>query len=331
MMLHPQEARRRLYRKSKIQLILLFPLFGLIFIALRLSRLFGFESWWFRVSFSPRYKDAVKKMQQAFAGYQPTEKDVFICSFMKSGTNWGMQIAYQIACKGQGDYEHIHDVVPWPDAPADGFAAPLDHPLPTQNPMGMRVIKTHNIAKHVPYSDKAKYVCIVREPCDVFVSSYHFFRPAMLGFLMPSVQAWYDYCLSPIAAETNWAAFTAGYWQWRDRPNVLFITFEEMVADLPAAVQKIADLMGANLSKEEFDRVCELSSYKYMKGINHKFFPGRMLPLSSPEGDMIRSGKKGESEQLLTAAQRQQFKTFCAEELRRLNSDFPFEEMYGNK
>ena len=31
----------------------------------------------------------------------------------QSGTNWLMQITYQIATRGEGDFEHIHEVVPW--------------------------------------------------------------------------------------------------------------------------------------------------------------------------------------------------------------------------
>jgi hypothetical protein len=270
-------------------------------------------------------------MQRAFGDYHPTEKDLFICSFMKSGTNWGMQIAYQIACKGKGEYEHIHDVVPWPDAPSKGFAVPLNHPLATENPTKIKVIKTHNIAKHVPYNSEAKYLCIVRDPCDVFVSSYHFFRPAMLGFLMPSVKAWLDFNLAAEASETNWAAFTASYWEWRNRPNVLFITFEEMVADLKGTIRQIAHLMEVTLTEEEFEKVCELSSYNYMKSINHKFAPGRMLPLSSAKGDMIRAGKKGESETFLTPEQKELIRQYSMNVLKKCESDFPFEEYYGRK
>jgi hypothetical protein len=327
-MQHPQKTRHRLYQKSNAERIVLFPLFAFMFLLLRLSRLLGFESQWFRLSFLPLYRRAVRAIRSAFKGYEPTEKDVFICSFMKSGTNWGMQIAYQIACKGEGEYDHIHDVVPWPDAPAKGFAVPLNHPLTTKNATKRQIIKTHNIAQHVPYNTKARYVCIVRNPEDVFVSSYHFFRPAMLGFLMPSVTAWLDFTLSAEATETNWATFTAGYWTWRDRPNVLFITFEEMVADLKGSVRKIADLIGVTLTEAEFEKVCELSSYKYMKTINHKFAPGRMLPLASVEGEMIRSGKKGEGKAFLNDVQKRRIHQYSLDSLQRLGSDFPFEALY---
>ena len=48
---------------------------------------------------------------QAFAGYEPGAHDVFVATFARSGTNWMMQIAQQIACYGSAEFEHIHDLV----------------------------------------------------------------------------------------------------------------------------------------------------------------------------------------------------------------------------
>jgi hypothetical protein len=50
------------------------------------------------------------RLEKVFAGYEPTGSDVFVSTFAKSGTNWMMQLAHQIAFRGAGDYAHIHDV-----------------------------------------------------------------------------------------------------------------------------------------------------------------------------------------------------------------------------
>ena len=67
-----------------------------------------------------------------FKGYQPTEHDVFVVTYVKSGTNWMMQLAHQLLFHGKGDYEHIHCVVAWPDTdlmgPMRGYAIPLRDP-----------------------------------------------------------------------------------------------------------------------------------------------------------------------------------------------------------
>ena len=49
--------------------------------------------------------------------FKPTRHDVVIASFFKSGTNWTMQIAIQVAWRGKAEFEHIHDLVPWVELP----------------------------------------------------------------------------------------------------------------------------------------------------------------------------------------------------------------------
>ena len=49
-----------------------------------------------------------------FGDYRPTQYDMVVCTYPKCGTNWAMQIAYQITMRGEGEYSHIHDVIPWP-------------------------------------------------------------------------------------------------------------------------------------------------------------------------------------------------------------------------
>ena len=57
-----------------------------------------------------------------FKGYVPGEHDVIIATYAKSGTNWMMQIAHQLIWHGEGEFEHIHSVVPWPDTKVMGPA-----------------------------------------------------------------------------------------------------------------------------------------------------------------------------------------------------------------
>jgi hypothetical protein len=273
----------------------------------------------------------ITKMMTRFPrDYAPTAHDVFVCSYYKSGTNWTMQIAVQIAHRGRAEFEHIHDLVAWPDMNMRArYAIPLGDEEPQRSaPTGLRVIKTHMALDALPYSPAARYICVVRDPKDVFVSSYHFTRAMVLGPLMPSVEAWLDAYLSPDTALGSWACHVNSGWRLRDKRNVLFLTYESMRADLPAAVDKIAKFMGVTLAPDERAAVIERSSFEYMKKIGHKFdSPG--APWANPAGSMMRRGESGKSGELISAEQQRRIDDYWRAELARLECDFPYDAEFG--
>ena len=262
--------------------------------------------------------------------YQPRAGDVLVCSYFKSGTNWTLQIAVQITQRGNAQFAHIHDIVPWPEMPArTRFAVPAaDDTARRQSPTGLRVLKTHLALGPVPYTSEARYICVVRDPKDVFVSSYHFTRANVGAQLMPTVDAWLDTYLSADTALGSWARHLASYWQARERANVLFLTYERMRSDLPAAVDAIAAFLGVQLTAEERAAVIEQSTFEHMKRIGRKFdAPG--APWSTAAGAMIRRGKHGASTELLTAEQQRRIDAYWRAELAGLGCDFPYDAEFN--
>ena len=264
------------------------------------------------------------------ATYVPAPTDVLICSYFKSGTNWTMQIAVQIAFRGRAEFDHIHDLVPWPDVPPNArFAVPLADDGPRRAaPTGLKIIKTHLALGPVPFSPVARYICVVRDPKDVFVSGYHFSRATTFGPLMPSVRNWLEAYLSPDTPLGSWAEHVASYWRVRHAPNVLFLTYERMRSDLPAAVDRIAAFMGVALTPDERAAVIERSTFDYMKKFGHKFDPTGSL-WSSSRGAMMRRGERGSSGELLSAADQRRIDDYWRAELTRIGCEFPYDAEFS--
>ncbi len=265
--------------------------------------------------------------RKAFAGYEPTRHDVFAATFGKSGTNWMMQIAQQIAHRGEAEFGHIHEAVPWPDAPMR-LLTPLEDPrAPDRSPTGLRVIKTHLATHYVPYLDDATYLTVLRDPKEVVVSAYHFLLGNAGATRYVTPNEWYELVARPDGLLGRWAEHTASFWEWRDRANVLLVMYPEARNNPRDCVERVAKTMGVALEPAEFEKVVERSSFRWMKAHESQFAPPRM-PFVKQRAAMIRRGEAGASDEMLSRAQQIAIDEMSRAELDRLRSSFPYETAF---
>ncbi len=281
-----------------------------------------------------REQDFVKK--NPFRGYVPGPQDVFVMTYAKSGTNWMMQIVHQLIHHGEGEFDHIHSVVPWPDAKLAGGVMMGDYAIPLEQATGWRtaperkrVIKTHFNWELLPYSQDARYIAVIRDPKDVFVSAYFFIRDSGMGPAMPSVDTMYRLFLKDkFLLGGSWPGNAAGYWSQRHKPNVLVVSFASMKRDLEGMVRRVAAFLDIRVPDEVIRVVCEKASFEYMKRIDRKFGTFHVIPWRPPSV-LMRKGREGDSGELLTPEQQRAIDAHCIAELKRLGSDLPYEEFCG--
>jgi hypothetical protein len=191
-----------------------------------------------------------RTMEQA-ARYEPTSTDIFVATQMKCGTTWMQQVVYETLCRGTGDlsddgHRHMYALSPW----IESNASVSMQDAPRVGPRGERIIKTHLPVSLCPYSEAARYVYVTRNPVACFASCVDFVR-MLAGPMAPPLMELVDWYCSDDMWWRSWPEHVEGWWSWaQTRPNVLFVHYEDMLADLGAIVDQVALLLDTSNSMD---------------------------------------------------------------------------------
>lgn len=129
-----------------------------------------------------------------------------------------------------------------------------------------RHIKSHLTAELLPsqvWTMNSKIVYVSRNPKDVVVSWFHFCRH-YLGF-KGSKELFFDAFLRDQVPFGGFFDSVLGYWAVKDRPNVLFLQYEEMKLDMQQVLRKTATFFGKNYSDEQFRELEDHLSIEKMR------------------------------------------------------------------
>lgn len=242
----------------------------------------------------------------ALANFRPRPTDVLITTAPKAGTTWMQQILHQLRSGGDDGFESIFDVVPWIEFPDPGRGwrerlADFDR-LPDP-----RVFKTHCTHEQTPGVDTVRIVLTSRDPRDCCVSMYHHQMNlsdeacAVMDFRPPAsfdefFERWMDF--------GAWYRNVAGWWPHREAPNVLWLRYEDLVADLDPAIDRLLAFLGWRLAPAARARVLEYCSFDWMKRHADRF--ATRLPSGRSAfrpNSFIRKGKTGDHTGQLSPAQ----------------------------
>lgn len=174
--------------------------------------------------------------------YKPLDGDVFVASYPKCGNTWLQHIVYSIYRDGVSPGNLLEFMSATPFLEFMGADATRVMPRPG-------AVKTHLPFNKVPYSDKAKYIYITRNPYDCCVSLYYHmksFPPQMLEDGM--FDQLFDMFVEGKVDYGDFFDHLLSWYKHRDDSNVLFVTYEDLKRDTRGSVIKIADF----LDKEKY-------------------------------------------------------------------------------
>ncbi len=201
--------------------------------------------------------------------------DIVIASWAKSGTTWMQQIVAQLVFDGAEGIA-VSKISPWIELrllPPQARAA-LD--MQTHR----RFVKTHLPVDALIFSRLAKFIYIDRDGRDAAWSLYNHFANYKPGRLDEINNAGGDGPLlepTPSSVEDFYRRWFArdGYplwpfweqvrswWSVRDLPNVLFIHFNDLKADLAGSIRRVAEFLEIAIDEENFRRIIEHCGFDY--------------------------------------------------------------------
>lgn len=233
--------------------------------------------------------------------YQARPTDVVISPYGKCGTTWLQQIFHTLRTRGDMAFDDISRVVPWIE-PSALLGIDLSAPQRAE-PRGF---KSHLRYDLLPKGGRA--IVSLRDPRDALVSMYRFMEGWMFE---PGSIAIADYARVWMGGGMPGGDFWThllSWWDQRDNPQVLLLTYEHILADPERAIRAVASFCGIALDDELLALTLDHASIGFMLAHKDRFDDLLMrqllssrcgVPLDS-DAAKVRQGRAGSHRQELT-------------------------------
>ena len=221
------------------------------------------------------YRTAVYDNRR-WANFTPRRDDIFVCTPPKCGTTWAQTVVNSLIFPDGNSPGPVMDVAPWLEAeftPPDEIMARLDAQT------HRRSIKSHTPADGIPWFDDAKYIFVGRDGRDAFMSWCNH-RAAMKEEAvdglnararadgvppMPPFDGDVRGFFAQWLAQASMLAHVATYWQRRNAPNLLFVHFADLKADLAGEMRRIAQFLDITVPAAKWPAVVERCTFESMR------------------------------------------------------------------
>ena len=233
-------------------------------------------------------------------GFKPRPSDVFIVTYPKCGTTWMSQICHMLR-GGNMDFGEITEVCPW-----DENAKICGQDLDADQVRNPRIFKSHLQREQI--AKGGKYIYVVRNPEDVFISYYHFtsgFGSLRLG----------DFTMHQFEEEImggHRGPIWDHYMGWHsviNDPSVLWVFFEDLKEDFNGQIERVAKFMEIpdDFREERIAEALEKASFEFMSKNKHQFDDNFLMKhtrgpseekVNKKKVGKVRKGKSGQGSQI---------------------------------
>jgi aryl sulfotransferase len=255
--------------------------------------------------------------------------DIFIGSYMKSGTTWVQQIVAQLLWQG-AEQVNVAEMSPWLDC---RFPSKEERLALVEAQTHRRFIKTHLPVDALVFSPQAKYIYIGRDGRDVLWSLYNHHLKLKIEVIQ-SIDAVPERVGPPLGYAPasvlqyfrDWLArdgypwwpywdHVRSWWNVKDLPNVMLLHFAALKADMPAEIRRIAAFLDISIDESTWEMILEHCSFDYMKKHGEKSIPFGGDMWEGGVETFMHKGTIGRWRDVLTAEDIEQYERVAREEL----------------
>lgn len=218
--------------------------------------------------------------------YTPRTGDIIVATSYRSGTTWTQNILLQLVFLGQPK-PALADVSPW----LDHRTSPLKPKIEAlEAQRHRRLLKTHLPLDALPYYPQVNYIVVGRDARDVFMSFWNHYSNytdgtyarlndphGRVGDPMPRCpddihdlwhmwinRGWFPWESEGYPHSGN-MYHTQSWWNFRHLDNIFFVHFNDLLADLPAEIRRIADYLAIPITDEDAVTIAGAVSFTSVK------------------------------------------------------------------
>ena len=247
--------------------------------------------------------------------------DVVIATPYKCGTTWTQNIVLHLIFQDL-KLRVIDDFSPW----VDMRLRPIGELIATLEAQGhRRCLKSHLPLDGLNLRRNTKYIVVGRDPRDVFMSFWNHYSsytpeiltemndtPGRVGpALMPCpgnirelwdmwiTKGWFDWETEGYPHWSN-MRHVQTWWQDRAEPNILFVHYNDLLADLEGGISRIADYLDIECASETVSAIAGLVTFRSMRRDAEVIDPGAVKAFKGGAKTFFNKGTNGRWRAVLT-------------------------------
>jgi hypothetical protein len=251
-----------------------------------------------------------------WADFEHRSGDIFVCTPPKCGTTWTQAICALLVFQTPVLLVNPATISPWLDAifePIEEILAMLEEQT------HRRILKTHTPLDGIPYFEDCEYVCVYRDPRDVFFSLRSHRDNMKLDIPnkpqdetpREAFRLWLETHYEP--GEEQGPSLDSithhlnTFREFEDLPNIELYHYSDLKRDLPAEMRRIAAQLEIEVDRELLTQLAETASFANMKQNAENFAPGTGRDVWHDTSRFFNKGSSGQWRDVITQEDEKEF------------------------